>query len=174
MLFKMSSSQTTNIVHASHMHVYWVTQQLPQIYTANHATFPKKIRKITVHICGNFWITQYNLNLLSQTTHFVITKILVNILQIKSFTIKNKKNTALSLSLSVSPFLSLSLSVSFSLYLFFSLSLFLSISFSLFLSISFSLYLFLSFFLKQALFPALLHTHNISLSLSVLPLSRLL
>ena len=38
---------------------YWVTQKIPQIYTANHATSPIKIRKITVHICGNFWITQY-------------------------------------------------------------------------------------------------------------------
>ena len=33
---------------------YWVTQKLPQIYTANHATFPIRIRKITVQICGNF------------------------------------------------------------------------------------------------------------------------
>ena len=38
--------------------VYWVTQKLPQIYTANHATFPLQIRKITVQICGNFWVTQ--------------------------------------------------------------------------------------------------------------------
>ena len=28
--------------------LYWVTQKLPQIYTANHATFPIRIRKITV------------------------------------------------------------------------------------------------------------------------------
>ena len=39
---------------------YWVTQKLPQIYTANHATFPIRIRKITVQICGNFQVTQYN------------------------------------------------------------------------------------------------------------------
>ena len=26
--------------------------------TANHATFPIQIRKITVQICGNFWVTQ--------------------------------------------------------------------------------------------------------------------
>ena len=38
---------------------YWVTQMLPQIYTANHATFPIQIRRITVQICGNFWVTQY-------------------------------------------------------------------------------------------------------------------
>ena len=38
---------------------YWVTQKLPQIYTANRATFPIRIRKITVQICGNFWVTQY-------------------------------------------------------------------------------------------------------------------
>ena len=32
---------------------YWVTQKLPQIYTENHATFPIRIRKITVQICGH-------------------------------------------------------------------------------------------------------------------------
>jgi len=37
--------------------MYWVTQKLPQIYTANLATFPMKIRKITVQICGNLWVT---------------------------------------------------------------------------------------------------------------------
>ena len=36
-----------------------MTQKLPPIYTANHATFPIQIRKITVQICGNFWVTQY-------------------------------------------------------------------------------------------------------------------
>ena len=40
--------------------IYWVTQKLPQIYTANHATFPIRIRKITVQICDNFWVTQYS------------------------------------------------------------------------------------------------------------------
>ena len=38
---------------------YWVTQKWPQIYTANHATLPIQIRKSTVQICGNFWVTQY-------------------------------------------------------------------------------------------------------------------
>ena len=38
--------------------VLWVTQKLPQIYTANHATFPIRIRKMTVQICGNFWVTR--------------------------------------------------------------------------------------------------------------------
>ena len=38
---------------------YWVTLKLPQIYTENHAIFQIRIRKITVHICGNFWVTQY-------------------------------------------------------------------------------------------------------------------
>mgnify|MGYP001267233599 CR=1 FL=1 len=37
---------------------YWVIQKLPQIYTENYATFPIQIRKITVQICGNFWVTQ--------------------------------------------------------------------------------------------------------------------
>ena len=36
-----------------------MTQKVPQIYTANHATFPIRIRKITVQISGNFWVTQY-------------------------------------------------------------------------------------------------------------------
>ena len=40
--------------------IYWVTQRLQQIYTANHATFPIRIRKITVQICDNFWVTQNN------------------------------------------------------------------------------------------------------------------
>ena len=40
--------------HAHFFCVYWVTQKLPQIYTANHATFPIRLRKITVQICGNF------------------------------------------------------------------------------------------------------------------------
>ena len=38
--------------------LYWVTQKLPEIYTANH-DIPIQIRKITVQICGNFWVTQY-------------------------------------------------------------------------------------------------------------------
>ena len=39
---------------------YWVTKRLPQIYTENQATFPLRIRKITVQISGNFWVTQYS------------------------------------------------------------------------------------------------------------------
>ena len=39
---------------------YWVIKKLPQIYTAKNATFPIRIRKITVQIFGNFWVTQYN------------------------------------------------------------------------------------------------------------------
>ena len=42
-----------------HIFIYWVTQKLAQIYTANHATIPIRICKITVQICGNFWVTQY-------------------------------------------------------------------------------------------------------------------
>ena len=33
---------------------YLVTQNLPQINTAKHETFPIQIRKITVQICGDF------------------------------------------------------------------------------------------------------------------------
>ena len=40
--------------------LYWVPHKLPQKYTANHATFPIQIHKITVQICGNFWGTQYD------------------------------------------------------------------------------------------------------------------
>ena len=40
--------------------IYWVTQKLPKIYTANHATFLIQIRKITVQICGNLWVPQYS------------------------------------------------------------------------------------------------------------------
>ena len=39
---------------------YWVTQKLPQLYTAYRATFPIRILKITVQLCGNFWVAQYN------------------------------------------------------------------------------------------------------------------
>ena len=35
---------------------YWVTQKLSQIYTANHATFTRQIRKVTVKSCGNFLV----------------------------------------------------------------------------------------------------------------------
>jgi len=38
---------------------YAVTQKLPQIYTANHATFPIWIRKNSEHICGILWATQF-------------------------------------------------------------------------------------------------------------------
>ena len=44
---------------------YWVTQKLPQIYTANYATFPIRIRKITVQICGNFWVIQDEIKMVS-------------------------------------------------------------------------------------------------------------
>ena len=37
---------------------YWVTQKLLQLYTANHATFPIRIRKNKVQICGNFLVPQ--------------------------------------------------------------------------------------------------------------------
>ena len=47
--------------------MYWVTQKLPRIYTANHATFPIRILKITVQICGNFWVTQYIMDTLLMT-----------------------------------------------------------------------------------------------------------
>ena len=37
-----------------------VTTGWPRSYrkSGNHATFPLRIRKITVQICGNFWVTQ--------------------------------------------------------------------------------------------------------------------
>ena len=56
---QITPKQTT--LHSSDGYgvIYWVTQKLLQIYTANHATFPIRIRKITAQICGNFWVTQY-------------------------------------------------------------------------------------------------------------------
>ena len=42
-----------------HLIKYWVTQKLPQINNVNHATFSIKIHKITVQICGNFWVPQH-------------------------------------------------------------------------------------------------------------------
>ena len=36
------------------------------IFTANHTTFHIQICKITVQICGNFWVTQYNHRLIYQ------------------------------------------------------------------------------------------------------------
>ena len=41
-----------------------MTQKLPQIYNANHATFPIRIRKMTVQIFDNFWVTQYTDNMI--------------------------------------------------------------------------------------------------------------
>ena len=38
---------------------YRAFHKLPQIYTANHATFPIQMYEIAVWICGNFWGTQY-------------------------------------------------------------------------------------------------------------------
>ena len=53
--------------------IHWVTQKLPQIYTSSHATFPIRIRKITVQICGNFWVTQYiNKNKMADLRNFQI------------------------------------------------------------------------------------------------------
>ena len=42
-----------------HNYVVLADPEVTQIYTANHTTFPIQIRKITVQICGNFWVTQY-------------------------------------------------------------------------------------------------------------------
>ena len=41
------------------IYLYWVTQKLPQIYTANYANFPIRIRKIKVQNFVKFWVTQY-------------------------------------------------------------------------------------------------------------------
>ena len=56
--------------------MYWVTQKLPQIYTAYHATFPIQIRKITVQICGNFWVTQQTTNTNDRNKIFLFCKVL--------------------------------------------------------------------------------------------------
>ena len=49
----------TNQNHIIEPGLYWVVHKLTQIHTANPATFQIQIRKITVQICGNFWVTQY-------------------------------------------------------------------------------------------------------------------
>ena len=59
-LVKKKKKEVVDIPDEVDVAYCWVTQKLPQIYTANHATFPIRIRKITVQICGNFWVTQYN------------------------------------------------------------------------------------------------------------------
>ena len=64
----------TTVYKSNSVFMYWVTQKLPHIYTANHTTFPIQIRKIIVQICGNFWVTQYfqeeclKMNLKPETT----------------------------------------------------------------------------------------------------------
>ena len=56
--------------HGTYIRRYWVTQKLPQIYTANHATFPIQIRKTTVQICGNFLVTQIDISTMVHSQYF--------------------------------------------------------------------------------------------------------
>ena len=48
-------------------------------YTTNHATFPIKKRKITVQICGNFWVTQYHILHWEYTTAFQKCSLILNV-----------------------------------------------------------------------------------------------
>ena len=57
-IIQFHSPETSVINHVNKSNIYWVTQKLPQIYTANNATFPIRIRKIIVQICSNFWVTR--------------------------------------------------------------------------------------------------------------------
>ena len=57
--FVLCTMKLKSIILKKKIFSYWVVHKLPQIYTANHATFPIQILKITVQICGNFWVTQY-------------------------------------------------------------------------------------------------------------------
>ena len=41
---------------------YWVTQKLPQICTVIMRICVGKVVWFAVHICGNFWVTQYVFN----------------------------------------------------------------------------------------------------------------
>ena len=50
---------------------YWVTHKLPQLYTANHATFQIRLRKITVQICGNLLVIQYYVVLVTCRPHLI-------------------------------------------------------------------------------------------------------
>ena len=55
---RLDSSSNLDSLPSGAVQTYWVAQKLPQIYTANHAIFPIRIRKFTVQMCGN-WVTQY-------------------------------------------------------------------------------------------------------------------
>ena len=46
------------LLYILRLNTYWLVHKLPQIYTANQATFPIQMRKISVQICGNFRVTQ--------------------------------------------------------------------------------------------------------------------
>ena len=43
--------------------LYWVTQKLPQISTVILRIRIGKVAWFAVYICGNFWVTQYNIYL---------------------------------------------------------------------------------------------------------------
>ena len=59
---KLTDKHFTNIATRFYMKgprmyvhcTYRAFPKLPQIYTANHATFPIQMYSITVQICGNF------------------------------------------------------------------------------------------------------------------------
>ena len=67
-LVEVVSMTTTALARAYLSHIlyyrkYYVFHILPQIYTENHATFPIQMYAILVYICGNFWCTQYILQI---------------------------------------------------------------------------------------------------------------
>ena len=49
-----------------------MAQKFPQIYSANHATFPIRIRTLTVQIFGNFWVTLNHVGKYILNTFFFI------------------------------------------------------------------------------------------------------
>ena len=58
----LGNKKYSHKIHEKNKRFFWCNIQgdpeVTEIYTANHATFPKQIRKITVQICCKFWVKQ--------------------------------------------------------------------------------------------------------------------
>ena len=53
-IYALKVQNFNNISGTDFVFTYRAFHKLPQIYTANHATFPIQMYAITVWICGNF------------------------------------------------------------------------------------------------------------------------
>jgi len=84
-----------NQVHTFHIYLHlklFLTQKLLHIYTANHATFPIQIRKITVQICGDFWV--HSKNGIKRFLPYICNKIGKSKLALGSMTIRYSQHLA--------------------------------------------------------------------------------